>query len=141
MASEELKAAIELVCAERQEIAACYLFGSCANGRQRPDSDVDVAFLLDSSIPKGEYFDLKMTFHNRLAGLLRKEIHPVILNGAGEVLLEQVLGKGILLFVRDELQLSRFRAIAFSMIADFAPYRNAMEDALLRKLKEEPSDG
>lgn len=128
-------------CAGRTEIVACYLFGSYAGGRQRQGSDVDVAFLLDASVPQSQYFDLKLTYHNGLASLLRLDIHPVTMNDAGEVLLEQILGKGITVFTRDALELSRFRAIRLSMIAEFAPYRNRMEEALFRKYKEDPSHG
>ena len=38
--------AIARVVSRQREIQAAYLFGSTANGRVRPDSDVDVAVLL-----------------------------------------------------------------------------------------------
>jgi len=138
---EEIKAKVADYCADRPEIVACSLFGSYAGGRQRQGSDVDVAFLLDASVSRSQYFDLKLIYHNGLAGLLRLDIHPVIMNDAGEVLLEQIFGKGIAVFVGDPLELSRFRAVRFSMIAEFAPYRNRMEEALFRKYKEDPSHG
>jgi len=138
---EEIKAKVADYCASRPEIVACCLFGSYAGGRQRQGSDVDVAFLLDASVPRSEYFDLKLTYHNGLASILRLDIHPVTMNDAGEVLLEQIFGKGITVFSRDVSELSRFRAIRLSMIAEFAPYRNRMEEALFRKYKEDPSHG
>jgi predicted nucleotidyltransferase len=137
----ELQKIIAEYCAGRPEIVACVLFGSYAGGRQRQGSDVDVAFLLDASVPRSEYFDLKLVYHNGLAGLLRLDIHPVTMNDAGEVLLEQVFGKGMTVFSRDPLELSRFRAIRLSMIAEFAPYRNRMEEVLFRKYKEDPTHG
>jgi predicted nucleotidyltransferase len=141
MTSEELSKTIADYCAERPEIIACSLFGSYAGGRQRRGSDVDVAFLLDVSVPRSEYFDLKLAYHNGLASLLRLDIHPVTMNDAGEVLLEQIFGKGMTVFARDPLELSRFRAIRLSMIAEFAPYRNRMEEVLFRKYKEDPAHG
>lgn len=141
MELEEIKAKVADYCAGRPEIVACCLFGSYAGGKQRQGSDVDVAFLLDPAVPRAGYFDLKLVYHNGLARLLRRDIHPVIMNDAGEVLLEQIFGKGTTVFNRDPLELSRFRAIRFSMIAEFAPYRNRMEEALFRKYKEDPSHG
>jgi predicted nucleotidyltransferase len=138
---EEIKAKIADYCASQPEIVACYLFGSYAGGRKRQGSDVDVAFLLDASVARSQYFDQKLVYHSGLARLLRLDIHPVTMNDAGEVLLEQIFGKGITVFTRDVSELSRFRAIRLSMIAEFAPYRNRMEEALFRKYKEDPSHG
>jgi predicted nucleotidyltransferase len=138
---EEIKARVADYCAGKPEIVACYLFGSYAGGRQRQGSDVDVAFLLEASVSRSQYFDSKLDYHNGLARLLRLDIHPVIMNDAGEVLLEQIFSKGITVFTRDPQELSRFRAIRFSMIAEFAPYRNRMEEAIFRKYKEDPSHG
>jgi predicted nucleotidyltransferase len=138
---EKIKAIVADYCAGQPEIVACYLFGSYAGGRQRQGSDVDVAFLLDASVLRSQYFDLKLAYHNGLARLLRLDIHPVIMNDAGEVLLEQIFRKGITVFARDPLELARFRATRFSMIAEFAPYRNRMEEALFRKYKEDHSHG
>ncbi len=141
MELDEIMAKVADYCASQPEIVACCLFGSYAGGRQRQGSDVDVAFLLDASVPRSEYFDLKLTYHNGLASILRLDIHPVTMNDAGEVLLEQIFGKGMTVFSRDPLEFSRFRAIRLSMIAEFAPYRNRMEEALFRKYKEDPPHG
>ena len=137
----ELHKIIADYCADRPEIVACCLFGSYAGGKQRQGSDVDVAFLLDASVPRSDYFDLKLIYHNGLARLLRLDIHPITMNDAGEVLLEQVFAKGITVFNRDPLEFSRFRAVRFSMIAEFASYRNRMEESLFRKYKEDPVHG
>lgn len=141
MERADLQKSIAGYCAGRLEIIACTLFGSYAAGKQRQGSDVDVAFLLDASVSQSHYFDQRLLYHNDLARLLRLDIHPVIMNDAGEVLLEQILGKGVTIFNRDPQQLSRFRAIRLAMIAEFAPYRNRMEEVLFRKYKEDPVHG
>ncbi|MBI5655695.1 MAG: nucleotidyltransferase domain-containing protein [Geobacter sp.] len=71
----EIQKTIAVYCVGRPEIIACYLFGSYASGRQRPGSDADVTFLLDASVAQSQYFDLKLTYHNGLANLLRLDIH------------------------------------------------------------------
>lgn len=136
MTNEELKNQIASYCATRPEIVACYLFGSRVAGKERPGSDVDVAFLLDNSNAPASYFDLKMVYLSGLGALLRLDIHPLIMNDAGEVVLEQVFRKGLPVYGYDSLECVRFRMIQCSLIAEFAPIRDRMEDLLFRKYKD-----
>jgi predicted nucleotidyltransferase len=136
MSTEELKNKIEAYCATRPEIVACYLFGSRATGKERPGSDADIAFLLDGAIAASTYFELKMAYLSGLGALLRLDIHPLIMNDAGEVVLEQVFRKGLPVYGYDSLECIRFRMLQFSLIADFAPLRDRMEEILFRKYKE-----
>ena len=94
MTTDQLNHHIADYCATRPEIVACYLYGSRAKGKDRPGSDVDLAFLLDSSVAVDEYYNLKMTYYAGLGEVLRLDIHPLIMNNAGEVVLGQVFGKG-----------------------------------------------
>lgn len=136
MANEQIKNHIASYCATRPEIVACYLFGSRAAGKERLGSDVDVAFLLDSAIRADAYFDLKMVYLSALGAVLRLDIHPLIMNNAGEVVLEQIFRKGLPVYGCDSLECVRFRMIQCSLIAEFAPIRDRMEDMLFRKYKE-----
>ncbi len=141
MTTEELKTQIGVYCATRPEIVACYLFGSRATGKERSGSDVDLAFLLDSSIPPKTYSSLKMAYLSGLGVLLRLDIHPLIMNDVGEVVLEQIFRKGIPVYGNDSLECIRFRMIQTSLIAEFTPIRDHMEKLLFRKYKEAPVHG
>lgn len=141
MTSEELKNQIAAYCATRPEIVACYLFGSRAAGKERPGSDVDLAFLLDNSVPETAYFDSKMTYLVGLGSLLRLDIHPLIMNDAGEVVLDQILRKGVPVYGGDALECTRFRMVQSSLIADFNPIRDYMEKLLFRKYKGDAVHG
>jgi predicted nucleotidyltransferase len=136
MTADELNKNIATYCATRPEIVACYLFGSRAVGKERAGSDVDVAFLLDATILPTDYFNLKMSYLSALGALLRLDIHPLIMNDAGEVVLEQIFRKGLPVYGYDSLDCVRFRMLQFSLIAEFAPIRDRMEDMLFRKYKE-----
>ncbi len=136
MTNEELKKHTATYCTTRPEIVACYLFGSRAAGKERPGSDVDVAFLLDGSIPADAYFNLKLAYCSGLERVLRLDIHPLIMNDAGEVVLEQIFRKGLPVYGYDSLECIRFRMLQFSLIAEFAPIRDRMEERLFRKYKE-----
>lgn len=122
MTIEELKKHTAIYCATRPEIAACYLFGSRARGKERPGSDVDIAFLLDNAIPANTYFDLKMTYSSGLERALRLDIHPLIMNDAGEVVLGQVFGKGEVVYQQNSEALRSFRRRKLPLIAEFSYY-------------------
>jgi predicted nucleotidyltransferase len=66
------------------------LFGSAVNGRMRPDSDIDIAFLSDRQISSYQQFLIAQ----ELAGLLGCEVHLVDLRKASTVFQAQVVGKG-----------------------------------------------
>ncbi len=122
MNSEELKIQTAAYCATRPEIAACYLFGSRAIGKERSESDVDVAFLLDSSFSVNAYSDLKMSYYCGLEKALRLDIHPLIMNNAGEVVLGQVFGKGEIVYLKNPEALLNFRRRKLPLIAEFSYY-------------------
>ena len=122
MTSEELKIHIATYCTTRTEIVACYLYGSRAVGKERTGSDVDVAFLLDTKILPAAYFDLKMSYYSGLERLLRLDIHPLIMNNAGEVVLGQVFGKGEVVYQQNPEALRSFRRHKLPLIAEFSYY-------------------
>jgi uncharacterized protein len=119
----------------RQEIVAVFLFGSHARGRARETSDVDLAVLVDPQA-KVDDFELKRDLMIGLSRILRKEIHPVILNRAGETLTAQVFRHGKCVYNSKPGILSEFRTVQFSKIADFAYLRNIMEKGFTRKVME-----
>ncbi|NVO00302.1 MAG: nucleotidyltransferase domain-containing protein [Geobacteraceae bacterium] len=141
MTNEELKKQIAAYCEARPEIAACYLYGSRASGKDRSDSDVDVAFLLDNTIKASDYFNLQMTYLADLGRLLRLDFHPLVMNNSGEVVLDQILKKGVAVYGGDSLECKRFRMIQSSLIAEFNPLRNRMENLLFEKYREESVHG
>jgi hypothetical protein len=71
-----------------------------------------------------------------LANILKKEIHPVILNSAGEELMRQIFTKGRCILVTDQKKLSLFKMTMFARIADFGYYRQQMQSGLIRNIME-----
>lgn len=122
MTTEELKKHIATYCTSRPEVVACYLFGSRSAGKERAGSDVDVAFLLDATILPADYYNLKMTYYSGLERVLRLDIHPLIMNNAGEVVLGQVFGKGEVVYQQNPEALRSFRRRKLPMIAEFSYY-------------------
>lgn len=120
---------------KRPEVVAVYLFGSRARGRATELSDIDLAILLDPQAAVNSS-KLKRELLTGLSRILRKEIHLVILNRAGEMLTAQIFRYGRCLYNANPHTLSRFRAMQFSRIADFNYLRKIMEKGFTRKIME-----
>ena len=120
---------------DKSEVTAVYLFGSQATGKTDRSSDVDIGILFDTSDLAGE-IDKRNQYMADLANILRKEIHPVVLNSAGEELMRQIFLKGKCILVRDSKKLSLFKMTMFARIADFGYYRDQMQSGLIRNIME-----
>ena len=119
----------------KDEVVAVYLFGSHAQGKERPMSDVDLGILFsEAALPQAA--QMRDRYMAELARLLRKDIHPVILNSAGEGLMKQVFSRGKCIVLNDPKKYSLFRTVMFSRIADFSYQRERMQAGLARKLME-----
>jgi len=84
----DLDAAIAAVANEIPGIAAVYLFGSFAEGREHQESDIDIGVLLDRAVyptPK-EWFDVRLRLIVDLSAVTRRDADVVILNEAPPLL-------------------------------------------------------
>ena len=86
------------------DIAAAYLFGSLAQGRATPRSDIDIAILLKQE-PKqlGGATDRQLKLMDDFRGFADREVDVVILNTAPPVLKDQVLRYGRRIYESDRL--------------------------------------
>ncbi|MGD2150284.1 MAG: nucleotidyltransferase domain-containing protein [Desulfobacterales bacterium] len=119
----------------KSEIIAVYLFGSYAEGREGDTSDIDIGILFDIADPvmaKKKTDNLMV----ELSRILRKDIHPVILNLAGEEILRQIFLKGKCILVNNKKKLVRYKMTTFARIADFAYYKKRMQSGLIRNVME-----
>jgi len=119
--------------AAKQEVVAVYLFGSRARGQEKKLSDVDLGILLERNVLSAQN-DLRTTYLVELARILRKDLHIVIMNGAGEGILAQVFKHGKCIFQRDPRTLARFKTASYSMIAEFGHLRAMMEKAMVSRI-------
>lgn len=122
MQPNEIADIVAAYCAERPEIVACYLFGSQAKGLARPESDVDLAFLLSNSFDRSKSFDLRIRYATDLSRRLRMEVDTVLLNDANEVLSGQIFSRGMVVYGGDTPELRAFRRSKLPMIAEFSYY-------------------
>ncbi len=120
---------------DKPEVIAVYIFGSQATGKKKRSSDVDVGILLNTKNRATE-IEKRNQYMVDLADILRKEIHPIILNSAGEELMRQIFTKGDCILIKNQKKLSLFKMTMFARIADFGYYRNQMQSGLIRSIIE-----
>jgi predicted nucleotidyltransferase len=106
-------------------VLAAWLFGSVANGRATPFSDVDFAVLLASDTPKGlDRFVLLDRLARKLAdvlGVSEQKVDVAALNGQGIVFQYQALRSGRLLYEADPKARALFVWSVLRRYLDFRP--------------------
>ena len=101
---------------------AAYIFGSVAQGRARPDSDIDIAVLVSPSLPVRRALSYRLTLASDLgAALGRSDVQLVILNQAPPLLAQRVLSLGTLVFERSPAARVRFQVQVARRYADAVP--------------------
>lgn len=110
-------------------IAAAYLFGSHAQGRAGPMSDVDIAILLRKNAPRGRHLLHEEDYIAYRASriLSVKQVDIISLNGQGLVFQHNVLRTGRLFYDVDPLFRVRFEMAVISEFCDFEPTLRFME--------------
>ena len=91
-----------------------YIFGSFADNRLRPDSDIDIAFLTWEKISSVE----KWKIQEELASQLDIDIDLVDLKDASVVLRAEVVENGVRIYTENEYECDNFEVTTYSMYAD-----------------------
>jgi len=112
-------------------LLALYLFGSEAEGRARPDSDIDLAFLADLAVAPEVVFDTAQA----LASVLGRDVDLVDLATASTVLRAQVIGNGRLLHESDPLRVGEFEMYVLSDYARLNEERKPVLEAFLERYR------
>jgi predicted nucleotidyltransferase len=119
------------------DVVAAYLFGSRASGRNRPDSDVDVAVIFTAATSAEARFQLRCDLGGLIAAATGVDAaHVIDLEGAPPLLAHEVLHAGRLLFSRDEDRRVRIVARQVMRYIDTAPMRRVLDEATFRRLRE-----
>ncbi len=110
------------------EVVCAYLFGSQARGEAGPDSDLDIAVLLDTA-PPATLVGLRDDLARALEETVRRPVDLIVLNHAEADLIHRVLRDGVLLIDRDKAARIRFEVRARNEYFDLAPVRERYRQA------------
>lgn len=121
--------------AEQEDVVAAYLFGSLAQSRTNPRSDIDIAILLNSTSP-GRELERRLQLMGELRRFADREVEVVILNSSPPLLRHQVLRYGRRLYERDRQARVEFEVQAGKAYSDFQIVRRFFQRALFREIRE-----
>ena len=113
---EELTEAVRSQTFSYPAILAVYLFGSHSTGKAKPESDLDLAILLQPD-QEDDFPVLELAVS--LEKALGRRVDLVILNRAGELLKYQVRRNGCLLYERDPRLRKQFEVRGRKSFEDF----------------------
>jgi uncharacterized protein len=122
----------------KPEVLAAFLFGSVARGKERPESDIDVAVLLTREILPESYLDWRLSLMDEVSRRTGREADVTVLNEAGPVLCHQVFRDGRLLFERDHKAVTTFKAKAMLEYVDWLPYKERLDRAVIEHFRKRP---
>ena len=115
-------------------VQAVYLFGSCADGVERPDSDVDLAVLLPHAAAKAvsprNVRDLKFPLYD----IVKREVDLVNLRSVSIVFRHEIVSTGRPVYVPDLPALEEFEMTTLSLYQKL----NEERSEILRRIR---SDG
>lgn len=101
--------------AGRPGVVCAWLFGSRARGSERPDSDVDVALLLDHE-PASTLADSAIAMAGELEAAVHLPVDVVVVNRAPVDLVHRIMRDGILIEERDRSARVRFEVATRNVV-------------------------
>ena len=124
-------------------VHAAWLFGSRARGTERPDSDIDVAVLIDDARAATPARLKDAIWH--LGPVLARDVPSeridlVILNGAPALLRHRVIRDGVLLTSRSAADRVRFVRRTIRDYQDFEPRLREFTRRRIRRLRDDRDD-
>ncbi|RLG27622.1 nucleotidyltransferase domain-containing protein [Methanosarcinales archaeon] len=92
-----IKEQVSFFAQKHKEIIAVYLFGSIATGRNKLDSDIDIAIMVNIKVSGLT----RIAWETRLSELTGKDVDLIIFGQSGALLRHQILKYGKLLYEKD----------------------------------------
>ncbi len=124
-----LAPALEILRREMSDLVAVYVFGSAADGAERPDSDVDLAFLARQPVARLKVLEIQET----LANALRRDVDLVDLATAPTILQMQAICEGRQLETADQEAAGMFEVRIMREYQDLKARRADIEADIVRR--------
>ncbi len=123
--------------ASEKSVIAVYVFGSYAQGKARPDSDLDLAFLVDEEIYKHDGFEASKTPYLVSAYLSQEfdiETDVIILNSASIEVAYEIVTQGKCLYFSDKDKKIEYEIKIRGLYFDFKPFLEELRSKTLKNL-------
>ena len=122
--------------ADQPDVVVAYLFGSLAQGRATPRSDVDIAILLADASDIVAAAERRLQLMGAVEPFVRGSVDVVILNHASSVLQHEVLRKRHVIYERSRTARVDFEVRAGKIYADEQPHRDFFMQSIFAVLRE-----
>ncbi|MCX7681172.1 MAG: nucleotidyltransferase domain-containing protein [Anaerolineae bacterium] len=120
----------------RHGVVLAYLFGSQAEGKAGPLSDVDIAGLLGPQVPEERWTQVQIDLINDLIGLFhRDDVDVTLLNRATPVLAQEVVRSGQVIYEAEPGARIDFQVAALRRYVDTEPLRRLQNRRLLERVE------
>lgn len=106
-----------------------YIFGSAARNELREDSDIDIAYLSDTSLSNYEIFMLA----NDIADIIKRDVDLIDLNKSSTVFKAQIVGNGKIIYCSDDTKRMYFEMYAFKDYALLNEERKEILDGIRKR--------
>ena len=124
MEDARILSSVRDVLLRQPDIEFACVFGSFAQGRQTPASDIDVAVAAQAPIDP----DRRLALNDEVASAAGRPVDLVDLHRAGPLLLTQALTKGRRVVKRDSRVLARLLVKTWYLNADLMPLVRMIQD-------------
>ena len=122
--------------AAQPDIVVAYLFGSLAQGRAKPRSDIDIAILLADTSDILAAAERRLQLNGAVEPFVKGVVDVVILNNASSVLQHEVLRNRHVIYERSRMARVDFEVRAGKIYADEQPHRDFFMQAIFAELRE-----
>jgi uncharacterized protein len=137
-APEAVAEKVAALLSSHHEVSAAYVFGSVAARRARPNSDVDIAVLLEIAVIPKDLLEYRLSLMADIRNLLKTpDVDVVVLNEAPPALAQNVISKGRLIFERSRSARIRFQIRTLNEFLDTQPMRDTHLKFLKRRYLKE----
>ncbi len=116
----------------QKDVLAVYLFGSRAAGTSHASSDIDLGILLNHNDRAG-FFQREFKARFDLDKMLGSEVDVIVLNDADLFLVQQVLTKGVEVYIRDRKKAEELKWHLLKLSWDFMPVKRILDGAVRRR--------
>jgi predicted nucleotidyltransferase len=121
---------------QNDKVSAAWVFGSVATGKDRPDSDIDIAILFIKGLDKQERFDMRLTIAAELSDLTGREVDVIDMQASPLFLQHQVRRFGYLLFEKDHAYRVDYDVKSRRQYLDFSPRLESRNRRMINKILE-----